>query len=63
MKNPSAKIGIDSPINPPSYTILGRWVFDNFALAVKSFARALWIFETCVLVNSSLCGKLVSSLE
>ena len=24
---------------------------------------ALWIFETCVLVNGKLCGKLVLSLH
>ena len=29
-------------------------------LPVEPFAKALQIFETCVLINDSLCGKLVS---
>ena len=32
-------------------------------LADEPFAKALRNFETCVLVNNSLCGKLFSSLE
>ena len=43
--------------------ILENWVFENFVLADKVFAKALQIFETCVSVNNSSCGKLVSSLE
>ena len=38
------------------------WVY-NFILAEESFAKALRDFETCVLVNNNLCGKLFSSLE
>ena len=29
----------------------------------KLFARALQRFGTCLLINNTLCGKLVSSLE
>ena len=32
-------------------------------LVDEPFAKALQIFETCVLVNYNLCGKLVSSVE
>ena len=30
---------------------------------MNHFAKALWILETCVLVNNNLRGKLVSSLK
>ena len=43
--------------------ILCIWVFDNFILAEKLFGKALWILETCVLVNNNLCRKLFSSSE
>ena len=46
-----------------SCTILDNWDFENFILAYEPFSKALLIFKTCVLVNNSLCGKLVSSLE
>ena len=36
-------------------------VFDNFMLDEEIFA--LWSFETCVLGNNNLWGKLFSSLE
>ena len=42
---------------------LCKWVFDNFILADEPFAKALRNFETCVLINKNLCGKLFSSLE
>ena len=51
------------PKNPPSCPILCNWVFDNFTLAEELFAKALRWFETCVLDNNSLCGKLLLSLE
>ena len=51
------------PKNPPDCPILCNWVFDNFILAEELFAKALRSFETCVLVNNNLCGKLFSSLE
>ena len=51
------------PKNPPNCPILSNWVFDNFILADDPFAKDLRSFETCVLVNNSLCGKLFSSLE
>ena len=37
--------------------------FNNFILADEPFKKALRSFETCVLVNNNLCGKLISSLE
>ena len=44
-----------------NYIILYSYVFKK--IYDESFAKALRIFETCVLVNNNLCGKLVSSLE
>ena len=62
--NPAFSNGLKSlPKNPPDYHILYNWVFDNFILAEKVFAKALWSFQTCVLVNNSLCRKLFSSSE
>ena len=49
--------------NPPNCTFLDNWIFEDFILANEPFTKALQIFETCVLVNNNLCGKLVSSLE
>ena len=37
--------------------------FENFILADEQFAKALESLETCVSINNSLCGKLISSLE
>ena len=54
---------ISSPRIPSDYIILENWVFKNFILADEPFAKALRIFENCVLVNNNLCGKLVLSLE
>ena len=48
---------------PPDSIILDNWVFENFLLADKPFAKVLQIFETCVLVNNNLCGKLISFLK
>ena len=48
---------------PPDCSILDSWVFENFTLSDKSYAKALQIFEICVLVSTSLCEKLVSSLK
>ena len=39
------------------------YAIDNFTLADEPFAKALRSFETWVLVNNNLCGKLFSSLE
>ena len=50
------------PENSPYCTILDSWVFEKNLLAVKSFLKALQIFQTCVLVNNNLCGILVSLL-
>ena len=51
------------PRNPPGWPILHNLVFHNFRLADKPFAKVLQRFETCVLVNKNLRGKLFSSLE
>ena len=50
------------PKNPLDCPILCNWVFDNFILADEPFAKALWSFRTCALVNNDQCGKLFSSL-
>ena len=49
--------------NPPNFTILGKLVFHNFILADALFSKVLGSFETCVLVNNNLCGKLLLLLE
>ena len=51
------------PKNPPDCPILCNLVFENFILANELFHKALRIFETCILVNKNLYGKLVSSLK
>ena len=51
------------PKNPPDCSILCNWVFDNFILADEPFTKAWQSFETCVLVNNNLFGKLFSLLE
>ena len=62
--NPVFRKGPKSlPKNPPDYPILWKWVFDKFILANEPLTKALWNFETCVLVNKNLCRKLFSSLE
>ena len=48
---------VKSSINYPDCTILENWVFENFILADKPFAKALRIFEACVSVNNNLCGE------
>ena len=48
---------------PLKCTILFIWNFESFILADEPFAKALQIFDNCVLVNNSLYGKLVSILE
>ena len=47
----------------PNCPILCNWVNDNFILAVEPFAKALQSFRPCVLLNTSLCIKLFSSLK
>ena len=49
------------PRNFPNRAILDSWVFDNFILIFEPFAKALQIFEICVLVNNNLCRNSVSS--
>ena len=48
---------------PPDCIILVDWVFEDFILADEPFVKVLKLFETCVLVNNNLCGKLVFSLD
>ena len=38
-------------------------ILNNFILAEELLPKALQRFETCVLVNNNLCGKLFSTLE
>ena len=40
---------------PKNY--LKNLIFDNFILADEPFAKPLWSFETCVLINNNLSGK------
>ena len=51
------------PRNPRHCSILCNWVFDNFILADELFAKVLWSFETCVLVNNNSCGKLTTTFD
>ena len=51
------------PKNRPVCPVLCNWVFDNFILVDEPFVKALRSFETFVLVNNDLCGKLFPSLE
>ena len=53
----------NSPRIPPDCIILVDWVFEDFILADEPFVKVLKLFETCVLVNNNLCGKLVFSLD
>ena len=49
--------------NSPNCTIWDSWAFQSFILADEPFVKILQSLETCVAVNISLCGMLVSSLE
>ena len=49
--------------NPPDCIILDNSVFENVAVAGEPFAKALRIFETCVLVDKNLWRQLFLSLE
>ena len=51
------------PENGPDCAILCNLVFDDFILADKPFGQALRNFQTGVLINNNLCGKLFSALE
>ena len=46
------------PKNPPNCTFLCNWVFNYFLSAEESFGKASRSFETWILVNNNLCGKL-----
>ena len=50
-------------LNSPECIVLDTKVFEIFTLADEPFAKARQIFETCVSVNNSLCGKLVLTLK
>ena len=41
--------------------ILCNWALDNFIFAEELFEKALRSFETFVIINNNLCGKLLSS--
>ena len=49
------------PRNPLDCIILDIWVFDKLISVDDLSAKALRIFETCLLVDNNLWGKLVSS--
>ena len=49
------------PRNPSNSIILDIWVFNNLISVDDLLAKPLRRFETCLLVNNSLWGKLVSS--
>ena len=51
------------PKNLSDCLILCNWVLDNFILANELFGKAFRSFDTFVLENNNLCGKLVWSLE
>ena len=58
--NPGFSNGPRNPLrNCPDCTVLVNWVLNNYILADES----LRISDPCLLVSSSLCRKLVSSLE
>ena len=52
-----------TPRIPPDCRLKSNWVFENFILAEELFAKALRSFKICVLVNSNLWGKLMSTLD
>ena len=47
--------------NLHNFKILDNSVFENFTLVDELFAKASQNCESCVSVDNSLCGKLVSS--
>ena len=49
--------------NPSNCPILSNWLFDNFMLADKLFAKASRSPKMCALVNNNLWEKLFSTLE
>ena len=55
--------GKRSNIDPSSCIILDNRFIEHFILSDEPFAKALRLFETSVLVNNNLSGKLVSSLK
>ena len=60
--NPDFNNGTKNLKNPP-FCILVNCAFENLISIDVWLAKALRIFETCLLVNNSLCGKLASSSE
>ena len=48
------------PRKPLDCIILDNWVFDNLISVDDLFAKVIRRFDTCLLVNNNLCGKLVS---
>ena len=56
-------LSISSSRIPRDCIVLYSWTCDNFVLPDESFAKALGVLETWILVNSNLWGKLVSLLE
>ena len=54
---------VSSIRNPPNFTILDYWDFENFILADEPFCKRFTNPWNLVPVKSNLCRKLVSSLE
>ena len=46
---------------PPDCIILDNWAFDNLISVDDLSTKVLRRFETCLLVNNNLWGKLISS--
>ena len=44
----------------PDCITLDNWVFDNLTSVDDLLAKSIERFETCLLVNNNICGKLVS---
>ena len=54
---------ISLPGGSPDCIILDSLFFDNFILANKLYTKSLKSLEACILVNNSLSGELLLSLE
>ena len=64
MRNITCNIAASKSVTIPlDYIILANWVLEDFMLADKPFAKALWRLQTFVLVNNNLFRKLSPSFE
>ena len=51
------------PRNLSKCIVSDSYVFDSLILTENLFAKSLWRFASCLLVNNKLCGKLISPSE